>query len=72
MFNADSSYSVEARNNSTNAIVANNSGTFTYDGSAIRFVDKDKKETTQTCYLSQDGDVLVINNQTDRAWVRIE
>jgi hypothetical protein len=72
VFNADGSYSVEARNNSTNEIVANNSGTFTYDGSAIHYVDKDKKETTETCYLSQDGDVLVINNQTDRAWVRIE
>jgi len=72
VFNADGSYSVEARNNSTNEIVGSNSGTFTYDGNAIHYVDKDKVETTETYNLSQDGDVLVMNNQTDRPWTRIE
>ncbi|HET9913688.1 MAG TPA: hypothetical protein VFQ13_17480 [Anaerolineales bacterium] len=72
VFNADGSYSVEARNNSTNEIVAGNSGTFTYDGSTIHYVDKNKRETTETYNLGQDGDVLVLNNQTDRSWARIE
>lgn len=72
VFNVDGSYSIEARNNSTNEIVASSSGTFTCDGSSIHYVDKNKRETTETYNLSQDDDVLVINNQTDRPWVRIE
>lgn len=72
VFNADGSYSVQARNNSTNGIVLSNSGTFTYDGNAIYYVDKDKKEITESYTLNQDGDVLVINNQTDRSWTRME
>jgi hypothetical protein len=72
VFNADGSYSVEARNNSANEIVMSNSGTFIYDGSAIHYVDKDKREVTETYTLSQDGDTLVINNQTDRSWMRME
>jgi hypothetical protein len=72
VFKADGSYSIEARNNSTNEIVAGTSGTFTYDGNTIHYVDKNKNETTETYTLSQDGDVLVLNNQTDRSWARIE
>jgi hypothetical protein len=72
IFNADGTYSIEARNSSTNEIFTGNHGTFTYDGNAIYFVDKDKRETTQAYYLSQNEDVLVIDNQTDKAWTRIE
>jgi hypothetical protein len=72
VFNADGTYSVEARNNSTNEIIGSNSGMFTYDSSAIHYVDKNKKETTETYNLTQDGNVLVINNQTDRSWARVE
>lgn len=70
-FKDDGSYSIEAIKNTTNEIIVSNSGTFTYDIGTIHYVDRDKKETTENYYLSQDGDLLVINNKTDESWVRI-
>jgi hypothetical protein len=70
-FKDDGSYSVEARKNTTNEVIVSTSGTFTYDNGTIHYVDRDKKETTENYYLSQGGDLLVINNKTDESWVRI-
>lgn len=70
-FNEDGSYTVEARQNDTNEIIASSGGTFTYDENTIHYVDKDNNEFTESYYLSQDGDLLVINNVTDRPWERI-
>jgi hypothetical protein len=73
VFNANGTYSIEARNNGTNEIITGESGTFTYDGSTVHYYfNRSKQETTETYVLSQDGNVLILNNQADRAWVRIE
>jgi len=71
-FKDDGSYTVEAKQNSTNEIIADNSGTFTYDKNTINYVDKDKNEFTENYYLSQGGDLLVINNITNKPWERIK
>ncbi len=70
-FKDDSSYSIEATKNTTNEIIVSSSGTFTYDSGTIHYIDTDKKETTENYYLRQGGDLLVINDKTDEAWVRI-
>ncbi len=71
-FRADGNYFIEARKTSSNEIVVSNNGTFTYDDSSIFYVDKNKKETAESYYLDQEGDLLVINDQKDMAWTRLK
>jgi hypothetical protein len=67
---ADGSYTIEARNNSTNKVVAGTNGTLTFDKSNIYYVDKDNHKTTESYYLENEGDSLVINNNAEKAWTR--
>jgi hypothetical protein len=70
--NEDGSYSIEAKSNGTNKIVGVMTGTITYDKTNIYYVDKDKHKSTESYYLANEGDLLVINNQVDKAWTRIK
>jgi hypothetical protein len=69
---ADGNYSIEAKNNNTNAIIASINGTLTFDGSNIYYVASNNSKTTESYYLDNAGNLLVINNQVDRAWTRIQ
>lgn len=64
---ADGSYTIEARDNSTNEVIASDKGTFTYDKDNLYL-----RKNTESYYLDNGGDLLVLNNQTDRAWTRIK
>jgi len=63
---------IEARNNSTGDVVASNNGTFTYDENTINYVDKENAPKTESYYLDNSGDLLVLNNQIDQAWTRVK
>jgi hypothetical protein len=69
---SDGSYSIEARRNSANEVIVSTNGTLTYDQSNIYYVDKDNHKSTESYYLDNDGNRMVINNEPDRAWTRIE
>jgi hypothetical protein len=69
---SDGSYSIEARKNSNNEVIAAISGTLTYDATSIYYVDKDNRQSTENYYLGNNGDLLVINNDTAKAWTRIQ
>jgi hypothetical protein len=71
IFREDGSYSIEAWQNGTNEIVASNGGTYTFDSSTIQYVDKDRRETSDNYYLSQDGNYLVIDNKWDQTWKKV-
>jgi len=68
----DGSYSIEARNNSTNAIERSMSGKVTFDKNNISYVDRNNQKSTESYYLENNGDLLVINNEVNRAWTRIK
>jgi hypothetical protein len=68
----DGNYFIEARSNSTNEVVTSINGTFTYDKNNIYYVDKDNHKSTESYYLDNEGDLLVINNEVERAWTRIK
>ncbi len=69
---SDGAYTIEARNNSTGDVVASNNGTFTYDENKINYVDKENVLGTESYYLDNGGDLLVLNNQIERAWTRVK
>jgi hypothetical protein len=68
----DGSYSIEAKNNSTNEVVASITGTYRYDESNIYYVDKNNNKSTESYYLENNGDLLVLNNDASKAWTRIK
>lgn len=67
---SDGRYTIEARKSSTNEVIASMSGTLTYDQFNIYYVDKDNNKSTESFHLDNDGNRLVMNNDTDRAWTR--
>jgi hypothetical protein len=69
---SDGSYSIEARKNSTNEVIASISGTLTYDQGNIYYVDKNNHKSTESFYLGNEGDLLVINGDTEKAWTRVK
>jgi hypothetical protein len=69
---SDGSYSIEAKNNSTNAVVGSISGKVTFDQSNLYYVDKNNHKTTESYRLQNNGDSMVINNQANKAWTRIK
>lgn len=69
---ADGNYSIEARNNSTNEIIASTNGTLTYDENNIYYVASNNSQSTESYYLDNGGNLLVINNQVDKVWTRIQ
>lgn len=68
-FQDDGSYSIEAKSNSTNEIIASDNGTFSYDNNNIYYGAGNK---TESYYLDNGGDLLVMDNQVDQAWTRIK
>jgi hypothetical protein len=69
---SDGSYTIEARKSSTNEVIASTSGTLTYDQGNIYYVDKDNHKSTESFYLGNEGDLLVINGNVEKAWTRIK
>jgi hypothetical protein len=69
---ADGSYSIEAKNNNTNAVVASVNGTLTFDENNIYYVASNNSKSTESYSLGNDGNLLVINNQVDKAWTRVQ
>lgn len=68
----DGTYTIEARKNSTNAVFASDHGTFTYDESKLYTINQANKKVTETYYLDNEGDLLVINDQIGSAWTRVK
>lgn len=69
---ADGHYSIEARNNNTNAIFASANGTLTFDENNIYYVASNNSKSTENYYLDNGGNLLVIKNQVDKAWTRVQ
>ena len=69
---ADGNYSIEAKNNNTNAIVASVNGTLIFDENKIHYVAQNNGRSTEIYYLDNGGNLLVINNQVDKAWTRVQ
>jgi hypothetical protein len=69
---ADGTYSIEAKNNNTNAIVASVNGTLTFDENNIYYVAENNSKSTESYYLDNGGNLLVIKNKVDRAWTRVQ
>jgi hypothetical protein len=70
-FQNDGSYTIEARDDGSNVIIASNYGTFTFDKDRIYSTDKDSAEFAESYYLDNGGDLLVINNKVELAWTRV-
>jgi hypothetical protein len=71
IFQADGSYSIRATFDDTQAILAENSGTYTFDSTTITYTSQAGKVVTEQYALDASGNKLVMNNDPATTWVRI-
>jgi hypothetical protein len=70
IFNEDSSYTVEARYDDDNSLVASNFGTYSFDESKIYYVQSDSSTKEEIYQLRDSGQTLVIENDNLNPWTR--
>jgi hypothetical protein len=68
--NPDGTYSIEARFDDTDAVLASSYGTYESTETTLTLTDKDGKTTSTPYYLDSSGR-LVIDNKTESAWTRV-
>lgn len=68
--NPDGTYSIEARFDSPDALLASSHGTYESTETTLTLTDQDAKITTSPYYLDSSGK-LVIDNKTQSAWTRV-
>jgi hypothetical protein len=66
-FHPDGSYEVEAADDDDSSQIAQGSGNYTFDGNTIYY----NSGTTETYYLHDDGNKLVVNDVTENPWSRL-
>jgi hypothetical protein len=64
-------YTIEARFDETGEVLAENHGTFTFNDTSYTATDKDQRTFTEHYVLLDGGSTLVIENQMDKAWKRM-
>jgi hypothetical protein len=68
--NPDGTYSIEARFDDTDAVLASSHGTYESTETTLTLTDQDAKTTSAPYYLDSSGR-LVIDNKTESAWTRV-
>ena len=68
--NPDGTYSIEARFDNPDALLAGSHGTYQATETTLTLTDQDAKTTTAPYYLDSSGK-LVIDNKTSSAWTRL-
>ena len=67
---ADGTYSIEARFDDPDELLASAHGTYEATGTTLTMTDQDGLSSTSPYYLDSSGK-LVINDNTDLAWTRV-
>ncbi len=70
--NPDGTYSIEAIFDDTGEILASTDGTYIFTETTLTLTDKDNKTTESPYYLVSAGNELIINNQPEFAWTRVQ
>ena len=68
--NPDGTYSIEARFDVTNAVLASSHGTFTSTATTLTLTDQNSKTTISPFHIDSSGK-LVIDNKPASAWTRV-
>jgi hypothetical protein len=68
----DGTYSIEAIFDDTGEILASTNGTYIFTETTLTLTDKDNKTTNSPYYLDATGNKLIINNQPEFAWTRLQ
>ena len=68
--NPDGTYSIEARFDDPDAVLASSHGTYESTETTLALTDQDAKTTSAPYYLDSSGR-LVIDNKTASAWTRV-
>jgi hypothetical protein len=71
LLNEDGTYSLEARFDDSGELLASAHGTWEATGTTLTMTDQDAQSSTSPYYLDSSGK-LVINDNTDLAWTRVE
>jgi hypothetical protein len=69
--NPNGTYSIEARFDNPDALLASSHGTYESTETTLTLTDQDAKTTTAPYYLDSAGK-LVINGKTAMAWTRLQ
>ena len=69
--NSDGTYSIEARFDDPDALLASSHGTYESTETTLTLTDQDAKTTSTPYYLDSSGK-LVIDNKTESAWTRVQ
>ena len=69
--NPDGTYSIEAKFDKPDALLASSHGTYESTDTTLTLTDQDAKTTTTPYYLDSSGK-LVIDNKTASAWTRVQ
>lgn len=69
--NPDGTYSIEARFDDPDALLASSHGTYESTVTTLTLTDQDAKTTSAPYYLDPSGK-LVIDNKTESAWTRVQ
>ena len=70
--NPDGTYSIEAKFDDTGKILASTYGTYIFTETTLTLTDKDSKTTNSPYYLDPTGNKLIINNQPEFTWTRLQ
>ena len=70
--NPDGTYSIEAIFDDTGKILSSTYGTYKISETTLALTDKDNKTTNSPYYLESGGNKLIINNQPEFAWTRVQ
>lgn len=70
--NPDGTYSIEATFDDTGKTLASTYGTYKFTETTLTLIDKENKTTNSPYYLNSTENELIINNQTELAWTRVQ
>jgi hypothetical protein len=70
--NPDGTYTIEAIFDDTGKILTSTYGTYIFTETTLALTDKDNKTTNTPYYLDPTGNKLIINNQPEFAWTRLQ
>jgi hypothetical protein len=70
--NPDGTYLIEAIFDDTGKILASTYRTYKITETTLALTDKDNKTTNSPYYLESAGNKLIINNQPEFAWTRVQ
>jgi hypothetical protein len=70
--NPDGTYSIEAKFDDTGEILASTHGIYKFTKTTLSLTDKDNKTTNSPYYLYPTGNKLIIKNQPEFAWTRLQ